>query len=76
MRDGDECNFILTLDEVMKKELRFLEPHNSVFNLDQPRKVTSNLSQPKTVVASVSHWIHSTIDVDQAKLERMQSLYI
>jgi hypothetical protein len=74
--DGDECNFILTLDEVMEHELRFLEPHNSVFNLDQPRKVTSNLSQPKTVVASVSHWVHSTIDVDPAKLKMMESLYI
>lgn len=74
--DGDECNFILMLDAKMAFEMRHLEPHNSVFNLNQPREVTSNLSMPKTVVATVSSWLRSDPVVDPIKLQRMESLFI
>lgn len=57
--DGDAINFMLHLDNEMAEALYPLSPHMSVFDLREPRKVSSNLSMPKPVVSTIANWMHS-----------------
>lgn len=72
----DEINCTVPLDEMLGNELRHLEPHKSVFDLNEPKAVSSNLAMPKPVVASISNWFHSPEAVDPVKLSRMKELYV
>lgn len=71
-----QLNGTLSLDNYVASELEALAPHKSVFNLDEPRKVSVNLSIPKPVISTIASWLHHNVDYDQSKETLMQQLYI
>lgn len=62
----DALNFTLPLDNELTELLKDLQPHKSCFELDEPKTISGNLSVPKTVVATISNWMHSSHNEDQA----------
>lgn len=71
----DEVNVMVLLDNKLAEEMRYLEPHRSVLNLDKPRAISGNLSMPKPVVSSIGGYVSYNEVPDPIKLERMKSLY-
>lgn len=74
--DGDQLNATLSIDGWTAEELSKLAPHKSVFDLNEPRKVSRNLSMPKPVVATIAAAVHS-IDakrIDPHKAEYMAQI--
>lgn len=74
--DGDEINCTLPLDIRMAVDLSHLDPHKSVFDLNEPRAVSNNLAIPKPVIASISNFMHKEEAPDPAKLRLMEELYM
>lgn len=72
----DEVNCMLLLDNKLSNDMRYLDPHMSVLNLDKPRAISANLSMPKPVVSSISGYISVEETPDPYKLEKMQELCI
>jgi hypothetical protein len=75
--DGDAINFSLAIDNYVADAYKNLEPHKSVFSLDEPFKVSSNLSMPKPVISTISNFIGTPLteeDFDPVKIAAMQCI--
>jgi len=75
--DGDQLNFTLSIDSMIEDGLYPLAPHKSVFDLNEPKKVSVNLSMPKTVLPTINAWLNDKEEkIDLIKLGKMECLYM
>ena len=70
----DAINFSLAIDNYVAGAYKNLEPHKSVFSLDEPYKVSGNLSMPKPVISTISNFLDTPLteeDFDPEKIAAM-----
>lgn len=75
--DGDAINFSLAIDNYVAGAYKNLEPHKSVFSLDEPFKVSDNLAIPKPVISTISNFLDTPLteeDFDPVKISAMSCI--
>lgn len=55
--DGDEMNLMLVLDQAMYEGLKVLRPHENIFDVTKPRKLSSIAKIPTPVAATIDQWL-------------------
>lgn len=55
--DGDEMNLMLILDQAMYDGLKVLCPHENIFDVTKPRKLSSIAKIPTPVAATIDQWL-------------------
>lgn len=55
--DGDEMNLMLILDQAMYEGLKVLCPHENIFDVTKPRKLSSIAKIPTPVAATIDQWL-------------------
>jgi|JI8StandDraft_2_1071088.scaffolds.fasta_scaffold00137_81 hypothetical protein len=56
--DGDEMNFLLSVDKDMTFRLERLSPHLYAIDLATPRKLSGYLQMPSPSVSTISNWLN------------------
>jgi len=51
-------NLTLLTDNQIAAEFEELAPHKSVFDMNEPLKVSNNLELPAPVLSTVVNWMH------------------
>lgn len=54
--DGDALNLVLSIDNETTKGLENLAPHKNIYDLNNPRSLSSAASLPKTISSTIANW--------------------
>lgn len=75
--DGDQTNFILSLDHNMQNAIEPLAPHMSAFSHKAPRTMSNAMEIPKPVAGTIAEWLEYDEDTpDPAKQQAMAAFEV
>lgn len=58
--DGDQMNLLCSLDEYQRTVMERLAPYHSVYDLEEPRKVSGVYDIPGPIISTISNWLYRT----------------